>query len=120
MLATLLVFSTLLLLMILKKYCLAHLASVPFSNNPCDIGNPVANLNINVGAKVMLTHDVNVTDNLNNQPMRTVTNVVLAKSNTTIPQKIDDILVTLDSQKVGQYAKVHVQSYTHFQAIFIV
>ena len=59
-----------------RKDRLANLANVAFSDTPCETGNLVRDLKVKVGACVMLTNNIDVTDGLTNGAMGTVTNVL--------------------------------------------
>ena len=57
----------------------ANIADVTFSNNPNKTGNLLDVLKIKVGARVMLTTNVDVTDGLTNGAMGTVMNLIFKK-----------------------------------------
>ena len=81
-----------------KKDVHANVADVTFSTNPNETGNLLGVLQVKVGACVMLTTNVDVTDGLTNGAMGTVTNVVCTGN------KIDVILVQFDNPSVGERA----------------
>ena len=81
-----------------KKDVHANVADVTFSTNPNETGNLLGVLQVKVGARVMLTTNVDVTDGLTNGAMGTVTNVVCTGN------KIDVILVQFDNPSVGERA----------------
>ena len=76
-----------------------NLANIPFPTNPRDTGNLLGVLNVKVGARVMLTTNIDVCDGLTNGVMGCVLGVVEKK------QKIHVILVKFDSDSVGMLAK---------------
>ena len=78
-----------------------NLAHVNISDNPRDTGNLRKVLTVKVGARVMLTTNVDVSDGLTNGVMGTVTNVVPC----TTPHKIRAVLVKFDNDRVGSNAK---------------
>ena len=81
-----------------KKDVHANVADVTFSTNPNETGNLLGVLQVKVGARVMLTTNVDVTDGLTNGAMGTVTHVVCTGN------KIDVILVQFDNPSVGERA----------------
>ena len=85
-----------------------NLANVNISDNPRDTGNLRKVLIVKVGARVMLTTNVDVIDGLTNGVMGTVTNVVPC----TTPHKIRAVLVKFDNDRVGSNAK-QVSMYKH-------
>ena len=78
-----------------------NLAHVNISYNPRDTGNLRKVLTVKVGARVMLTTNVDVSDGLTNGVMGTVTNVVPC----TTPHKIRAVLVKFDNDTVGSNVK---------------
>ena len=54
----------------------ANLANIQLSDKPCDTGNLQKILVVKVGARVILTTNIDVSDGLTNGAMGTVTNVV--------------------------------------------
>ena len=94
-----------------RKDHLANLANVVFSDTPGETGNLVRDLKVKVGACVMLTNNIDVTDGLTNGAMGTVTNVL--KNNSTQKNKqIECILVKFDSSKAGETVIAN-SSYKH-------
>ena len=85
-----------------------NLANVNISDNPRDTGNLRKVLIVKVGARVMLTTNVDVSDGLTNGVMGTVTHVVPC----TTPHKIRAVLVKFDNDRVGSNAK-QVSMYKH-------
>ena len=81
-----------------KKDVQANIAAVKFSQNPKEYGNLLGVLGIKIGARVMLTLNVDVTDGLTNGAMGTVSNVVQKGD------KISVILVQFDNPTVDQRA----------------
>ena len=81
-----------------KKDVHANVADVTFSTNPNETGNLLGVLQVKLGACVILTTNVDVTDGLTNGAMGTVTNVVCTGN------KIDVILVQFDNPSVGERA----------------
>ena len=81
-----------------RKMYMPMLQMSPFQQNPNETGNLLGVLRVKVGACVMLTTNVDVTDGLTNGAMGTVTNVVCTGN------KIDVILVQFDNPSVGERA----------------
>ena len=79
-----------------KKDVQGNIAAVKFSQNPKECGNLLGVLRIKIGARMMLTLNVDVTDGLTNGAMGTVSNVVQKGD------KISVILVQFDNPSVGQ------------------
>ena len=77
-----------------KKDGQANIAAVKFSQNPKEGGNLLGVLRIKIGAHVMLTLNVDVTDSLTNGAMGTVSNVMQKGD------KISVILVRFDNPSV--------------------
>ena len=85
-----------------------NLAKVQFSDKKQDIGNLRMSLSLKVGARVMITKNINVSDGLTNGTMGTVTDIVL--DTTTAIVKM--ILVKFDYESIGQEA-CSVSMYKH-------
>ena len=85
-----------------------NIAEVKFSDNPNKTGNLLDVLKIKVGARVMLTTNVDVTDGLTNGAMGTVTTLVLKN----FSNAVDTILVKFDGANVGKNAIAH-SKYKH-------
>ena len=62
----------------LTRDCNTNLANMSFPTNPQETGNMVKVLNVKVGARVMLTTNIDVSDGLTNGAMGTVTGVYTA------------------------------------------
>ena len=60
-----------------KKDRHTNLVNVNFPDNPHKTGSLLKVLNVKVGARVVLTTNIDVTDDLTNGAMGTVTNVVI-------------------------------------------
>ena len=76
-----------------------NLANITFPSNPLDTGNLLSVLNVKVGARVMLTTNIDVCDGLTNGVMGTVSGVIEKRG------KVHVILVKFDSDGVGTSAK---------------
>ena len=76
-----------------------NLANITFPTNPRDTGNLLSVLNVKVGARVMLTTNIDVCDGLTNGVMGTVSGVIEKNG------KLHLILVKFDSDSVGASAK---------------
>ena len=76
-----------------------NLANITFPSNPHDTGNLLSVLNVKVGARVMLTTNIDVCDGLTNRVMGTVSGVIEKRG------KVHVILVKFDSDGVGTSAK---------------
>ena len=79
-----------------KKDVHAYVADVTFSTNPNETRNLLGVLQVKVGACVMLTTNVDITDGLTNGAMGNVTHEVCTEN------KIDMILVQFDNPSVGE------------------
>ena len=84
-----------------KKDDCTELTNVAIPTNPCETGNLKKVVAIKINARVMITTNIDVTDGLTNSAMGTVTNVVIDQTT----GKISIILVTFDSEHVGQEAR---------------
>ena len=89
------------------------LAKVVFPANPKMTGNLQAVLNMKVGARVMLTTNVNVSDGLTNGAMGTIEHIVMESNN-----RIQVVLVHFDSERVGADALVD-SRYRHISTIAV-
>ena len=83
-----------------KKDDCTELANITMPTNPHETGNLRKVLTVKIHARVMITTNIDVTDELTNGAMGTVTNVVI--DGTT--GKMSTILVSFDSNHVGQEA----------------
>ena len=83
-----------------KDSC-ANLANIQLSDKPHDTGNLQKTLVVKMGARVMLTTNIDVSDGLTNGAMGTVTNVVKDQHTS----KIKAILINFDHETIGEYAK---------------
>ena len=77
-----------------------EIANVIMPMNPHETGNLRKVLTVKINARVMITTNIDVTDGLTNGAMGTVTNVVIDETT----GKMSTILVSLDSEHVGQEA----------------
>ena len=75
-------------------------ANVTMPMNPHETGNLRKVLTVKFNARVMITTNIDVTDELTNGVMGTVTNVVIDETT----GKMSIILVSFDSKHVGQEA----------------
>ena len=89
-----------------KKDDCTEIANITMPRNPCETGNLKKILTVKVNAKVMITTNINVNDELTNGAMGTVTNVVIDERT----GKMICILVVFDSKHVGQEA-IHTSAY---------
>ena len=80
-----------------KKDDCTELANVTMSTNPCETGNLKKVLTVKINARVMMTTNVDITDELKISANGTVTNVVTDQT----PGRISIILVAFDSEHVG-------------------
>ena len=87
------------------------MANLTFPDNPCKTGNLAKLVNIKVGARVMLTTNIDVSDGLTNGAMGTVVGIVL--KNTT--NKLHVVLVQFDISWVGLNAVVN-SKYKHIHS----
>ena len=76
-----------------------NLAHMTFSDKPRLTGNLVKTLNVKVGARVMVSTNIDVGDGLTNGAMGTVSGVILKQN------RLDVILVQFDSDRIGIEAK---------------
>ena len=83
-----------------KKHDCTELANIAIPTNPHETGNLKKVLTVKIHARVMITTNIDVTDELTNGVMGTVTNVVVDETT----GKISTILVSFDSTHVGQEA----------------
>ena len=89
-----------------KKDDCTELANITMPINPCEIGNLKKVLTVKINARVMITTNIDVTDDLTNGAMGTVKNVVIYDRT----GKMSTILVSFDNKHVGQeamYTSVH-------------
>ena len=93
-----------------RKDCLGNIAKIIFSDSPCETGNLLMILKVKVGACVMLTNNIDVTDRLTNGAMGTVTKVII--NNNANKDKNLECIVQFDSNKVGRNAIAN-SSYRH-------
>ena len=84
-----------------KDSC-TNLANIQLPERPHDTGNLRKKLVVKVGARVMLTSNIDVSDGLTNGAMGTVSHVVQDK----FSQKIKTILVIFDNETIGEDAKM--------------
>ena len=89
-----------------RKDKLSNIAQVVFPDNPRETGNLVKMLKVKIGARVMLTNNIDVTDGLTNAAMGTITHIVQDLN------QIKCILVKFDSHNVGSKAVAN-SSYKH-------
>ena len=94
-----------------RKDRLANIAKIIFSDSPHETGNLLMILKVKVGARVMLTNNIDVTDGLTNGAMGTVTKVII-NNNANKDKNLECILVQFDSNKVGRNAIAN-SSYRH-------
>ena len=83
-----------------KDNC-ANLANIQLSDKPHNTGNLQKILVVKVGARVMLTTNIDVSDGLTNGAMGTVTNVVKDQHTS----KIKAILINFDHETIGEDSK---------------
>ena len=86
-----------------RKDQLANRANVVFSDKPHETSNLLKVLNIKIGAHVMLTNNIDVTDGLTNGAMGTVTKVI-KKDNAQEGKQSHCVLLKFDSNTVGRHA----------------
>ena len=77
-----------------------ELANITMPTNPHETGNLKKVLTVNINARIMITTNIDVTDELTNGAMGTVTNVVIDERT----GKMNTTLVSFDSERVGQEA----------------
>ncbi len=73
-----------------------QLANITLPDDPQKTGRLLKCLKISIGACVMLTNNIDVTDGLTNGAMGTITHIVKQQQN------VDAILVKFDSDRVGK------------------
>ena len=66
--------------------------------NPCETGNLKKVLTVKINARVLITTNIDVTNEITNGAMSTVTNAVIDQTT----RKISIILVAFDGEHVGQ------------------
>ena len=96
-----------------QKDTSTNLAAINISDRPCDMGNLRHTLRLKVGAKVMLTTNVDVSDGLTNGTMGTVAHVVKD-----IAGNINVILVLFENDSVGENTH-SASSYKHINALAV-
>ena len=84
-----------------KKDNITNLANINIPDKPSLTGNLTKELKIKVGARVMITTNIDVSDRLNNGVMGTIVNIV--KDEEQVNVKV--ILVKFDNSDVGQSAR---------------
>ena len=84
-----------------KKDHLTQLADVLMPEKPHQTGNLRKVLQLKEGASIMVTTNINVSDELTNGARGTVTNIIRDEN----PQKIQAILVQFDNETIGEDAK---------------
>ena len=94
-----------------KKDDCAQLATVNMPERPRETGNLRKILQVKVGARVMITTNIDVSDGLTNGAMGFVSNIVMD----TLSQDIKAILVVFDNSDVGEDARSR-SLYKHINA----
>ena len=84
-----------------RKDTSTNLANIKLSDRPRDTGNLRHTLHLKVGARVMLTTNVDVSDGLTNGTMGTVSNIIVDH----VQNAIKVVLVIFDGENVGLNAK---------------
>ena len=84
-----------------KKDHFTQLANVVMPEKPHQTGNLRKVLQLKVGASIMVTNNIDVSDGLTNGARGTVTNIITDQNQ----QKIQAILVQFDNQAIGEDAK---------------
>ena len=85
-----------------------NLANIAFLANPKDTGNLCKTVSLKVGAHVMITTNIDVSDGLTNGAMGTVADIVMDSSSS----HIKAVLVAFDMTTIGEHAK-SVSAYKH-------
>ena len=83
-----------------KRDVSTNLAKVQFSDKKQDTGNLRMSLSLKVGAQVMITKNIDVSNDLTNGVMGTITDIVLH----TTTSIVKAILVKFDCESIGQEA----------------
>ena len=97
-----------------KRDVSTNLAKVQFSDKKQDTGNLRMSLSLKVGARVMITKNIDVSDGLTNGAMGTVTDIVLD----TTTAIVKTILVKFDYESIGQEA-CSVSMYKHINKMSV-
>ena len=97
-----------------KKDDCTEMADVHMSDKPQDTGNMRKILDVKVGARVMLTTNIDVSDGLTNGAMGTVANIITDQ----ITGEMKTILVEFDNDNVGCEAKCRsLYTYSNHNAV---
>ena len=83
-----------------------NLAQTLLSEKPQDTGNLLETLMIKVGARVMLTGNVDVLDGLTNGTYETISNIVSGFTQTNGTYHVEAILVIFDNETFGMKTKL--------------
>ena len=83
-----------------------QLAQALLSAKPQDTSNLLETLEMKVGARVMLTKNVDVTDGLTNGAYGTISKIVSSVTQTNGTYPVEAVLVILDSETVGTKARL--------------
>ena len=84
-----------------KKDTFTKLVNIVLPEKACDTGNLRKDLNLTVGARVMITTNIDVSDGLTNGAMGFVTNLIPDQKT----GHIVVVLVMFDHESIGQDAK---------------